>query len=94
MFCFSVLTAPLFALKKGERYRYIGQIRLKKEEAVYTAYLTERLAAKADIPIFKIKIPGRVRKQTKNGLLQVRCPDGKNIALVCGKEVGFTWERE
>lgn len=29
---FFVLTAPLFALKKGEKYRYIGRVRLKETE--------------------------------------------------------------
>lgn len=90
---FTILTAPLFALRKGERYRYIGQVRVKKEEAFYTAYLTERLIARADIPVFKIKVPRQVRKETEGGVLQVNCPDGKRLSLICGEEVGFTLER-
>lgn len=89
----TILTAPIFALKKGERYRYIGQIRVKKEEAFYTAYLTEKLLARADIPVFKIKVPRQVRKETKEGILSVKCPDGKRLSLICGEEVGFTLER-
>ncbi len=90
---FTVLTAPLYALKKGEKYRYIGRIRLKKEDMEYTAYLTERLADRADIPVYKIKVPGQVRRETKGGMLQVNCPDGKKLSLICGEEVGFTLER-
>lgn len=90
---FTILTAPLFALKKGERYRYIGQVRVKKEETLYTAYLTEKLISRADIPVFKIKVPEQVRKETKGGVLRVNCPDGKKLSLICGEEVGFTLER-
>lgn len=91
---FSILTAPVFALKKGERYRYIGQARLKKTESTYAAYMTEALINRADIPVFKIKVPERVRKRVREGALQVCCPNGKRITLICGKEVGFTLERE
>lgn len=88
------LTVPLFALKKGEKYRYIGQIRMKKTESGYAAYLTERLINRADIPVFKLKVPERIRNDAKEKMLQVHCPDGRWITLVCGKEVGFTLERE
>lgn len=91
---FFVLTAPLFALKKGEKYRYIGRIRLKETESGYAAYLTERLVNRADIPVFKIRVPEKVRKNQKEKMLRVRCPEGKWITLICGKEVGFTLERE
>lgn len=91
---FFVLTAPLFTLKKGEKYRYIGQIRLKKEESMYVAYLTKRLISKAEFPVFKIKVPEKVRKKVKAGVLQIHCPDGKRIVSVCGKEVKFTLERD
>lgn len=90
---FSILTAPLFALKKGKKYRYIGQVRLKETESGYVAYLTERLVNKADLPVFKIKVPERVRRNSKEKILKVCCPEGKWITLVCGKEVGFTLER-
>lgn len=91
---FSILTAPVFALKRGERYRYIGQARMKKTESAYAAYMTEALVNRADIPVFKIKVPERVRKKVREGALQVRCPNGRWITLICGKEVGFTLERE
>ncbi len=91
---FSILTAPVFALKKGERYRYIGQARMKKTGSAYAAYMTEALVNRADIPVFKIKVPERVRKKVREGALQVRCPNGRWITLICGKEVGFTLERE
>lgn len=91
---FSILTAPLFALKKGEKYRYIGQIRLKETESGYAAYLTERLVNRADLPVFKIKVPEKVRRNSKEKMLKVCCPEGKWITLICGKEVGFTLERE
>lgn len=91
---FGVLTAPLFALKKGQKYRYIGQIRMKKTESGYEAYLTKRLVDRADIPVFKIKVPERIGNNAKKKMLRVSCPDGRWITLVCGKEVGFTLERE
>lgn len=91
---FLILTAPLFALKKGEKYRYIGQVRLKETESGYAAYLTERLVNRADLPVFKIKVPEKVRRNSKEKMLKVCCPEGKWITLVCGKEVGFTLERE
>lgn len=91
---FSILTVPVFALKKGEKYRYIGQARLKKTEEAYVAYLTKTLVNRADIPVFKIKVPERIRRKLREGALQVRCPGGKRITLICGKEVGFTLERE
>jgi len=89
-----LLTAPLYALKEGEKYRYIGRIRLKKGEAGYVAYLTKRLIAKAALPVFKIKVPERARKSLKTGILQIRCPDGRRAAAICGKEARFTLERE
>lgn len=91
---FFVLTAPLFALKKGEKYRYIGRVRLKETESGYASYLTERLVNRADIPVFKIRVPEKVRKNQKEKMLRVCCPEGKWITLICGKEVGFTLERE
>lgn len=91
---FTVMTAPLYVLKKEEKYRYIGQIRLKKEDGIYTAYLTKRLLSKAEIPSFMIRLSERVRKKTKAGVLQVHCPDGKRILLTVGKEVNFTVEGE
>lgn len=89
---FSIVTAPLFARKETGKYRCIGRIRLKKEDGVYTAHLTKRLFAKAEIPVFLIRLPGRVRRRTKAGMLQVHCPDGKRILLTAGKEVHFTVE--
>lgn len=90
---FAILTVPIFALKRGEKYRYIGQIRLKKEETAYIACLTERLIDKAELPVFRIKMPDKIRKKMQSGILQVRCPDGKRIEAVCGKEVQFALER-
>ena len=89
---FALVTAPLFALKKEGKYRYIGRIRMKKEDGVYTACLTKRLFARAEIPTFMIRVPGKVRKKTKAGMLQIRCPDEKRILLTVGKEVSFTVE--
>lgn len=89
---FAFVTAPLFALKKEGKYRYIGRIRLKKEDGTYTACLTKRLFAKAEIPTFMIRVPGKVRKKTKAGMLQICCPDEKRILLTVGKEVSFTVE--
>ena len=91
---FSIVTVPIFTLKKEERYRYIGRIRLKKEEGMYTACLTKRLIARAEIPVFMIKLPEKIRKKTKAGMLQICCPDGKRILLTAGKEVHFTVEGE
>lgn len=89
---FTIMTAPLFTWKKGEKYRRIGRIRLKKEDGTYTAYLTGRLLARAEVPTFLIRLPGRVRKKTKAGMLQIHCPDGKRILLTAGREVHFTVE--
>lgn len=89
---FTIVTAPLFTWKKGEKYRRIGRIRLKKEDGTYTAYLTGRLLARAEVPTFLIKLPGRVRKKTKAGMLQIHCPGGKRILLTAGREVHFTVE--
>lgn len=94
MIWFTVMSVPLFALKKEEKYRYIGRIRLKKEEGIYTAYLTRRLFSKAEIPAFMIKLPEKVRKKMKTDMLQVHCPDGKRILLQAEKEVKFTVEGE
>lgn len=89
---FGVVTAPLYALKEKKRYRYIGRIRLKKEDGMYTAYLTRRLAARAEIPVFMIKLSRKARKKSKAGMLQIHCPDKKRILLTVGKEVKFTVE--
>lgn len=91
---FGVTTAPLFAQKSAGGYRYIGRIRLKKREGIYTAYLTRRLAGRAQIPVFQIRLPGRIWKRTKACMLQIKCPDGKKITLTAGKTVGFTVEGE
>lgn len=94
LFFFHSLTVPLFAWKKGEKYRYIGQVRLRKEETAYVAYLTSRLLGRAELPVFMMKLPDRVRRGAKTDRLQVRCPDGKRLLLICEKEVRFTLERE
>lgn len=88
----AVLTAPIFSLKEGERYCYIGQIRLKKADGVYTAYLTKRLLARAELPVFRIKLPRRMWKKGKCGVFYVHCPDGKRIAVIAGKTAHFTVE--
>lgn len=89
-----LLTAPIYAMREDEKYCRIGRIRLKREEEAHTAYLTERLAAKAQLPVFRIKLNRGIRKRIKTGMLQVRCPDGKKILLTVGREVRFTWEKE
>lgn len=91
---FGVTTAPLFAQKSAGGYRCIGRIRLKKQEGIYTAYLTRRLAGRAQIPVFQIRLPGRIWKRTKACMLHIQCPDGKKITLTAGKTVGFTVEGE
>lgn len=91
---FSILTAPLFTLKQEGKYRYIGQIRLKRKEDVYTAHLTARLFGRADLPVFRIKLPGKVWKKAKAGVFQVCCPDKKKIVLTAGRTVRFTVERD
>lgn len=89
---FSILTAPLYGMERKNRYRYIGRIRLGKKEGAYTAYLTRRLRERAMLPVFRIKLPRRVRKGAKTGQLQVRCPGGKQIMMTVGKTVTFTVE--
>lgn len=89
---FSIATAPIFALKKERKYRYIGQVRLKREEGRYTAYLTKRLLGRAGLPVFQIKLPGKVWKKAKMSVFQVHCPDGRKITLTAGKSVCFTVE--
>lgn len=88
-----LLTAPIFARKENRKYRYIGRIRLRKEEDL-TAYLTERLAARADLPVFKIRLRKGIREKLKAGVLQIHCPDGRRITAIAGREVRFTLERE
>lgn len=85
-------TAPLFWVEREKKYRYIGRIRLKNVGGTYTAYLTERLFAKAGLPVFRIKLPRRVWKKKKGAVLYVRCPDKKKIAVVAGRSVVFTVE--
>lgn len=87
-------TAPIFARKEKKGYRRIGRIRLRKEEESLTAYLTERLVARADLPVFKIKLRKGIREKTEAGVLQICCPDGRRITLIAGREVRFTLERE
>lgn len=89
---FSVLTAPLFGLRGEGKYRYIGRIRLKREDGFYTAYLTGRLRARAELPVFRIKLPGKVRKKARAGMLRVHCPDGRIIMVTVGRAVRFTVE--
>lgn len=91
---FGITTAPLFAKRSADKYRYIGQIRLKREEGGYTAYLTGRLFSRAQIPVFLVRLPGRIWKKTEGGVLQIKCPDGKRITVMAGKTVGFTVEGE
>lgn len=89
---FSILTAPLYGMKGDGKYRYIGQIRLKKEGEIYAAYLTKRLRAGAELPVFRIRINKRVRKKSKNGMLRVHCPGGKRIMTTLGSLTYFTVE--
>lgn len=91
---FFLLTAPAYALREEDKYHYIGRVRLKKEEEIYAAVLTKHLIEKAELPVFKIKVPEKVRRETKAGILQIHCPDGRRAASICGKEVRFTLERE
>lgn len=88
----AILTAPIFSRKNGERYRYIGRIRLKKTDGVYTAYLTKRLLARAELPVFRIKLPRRMWRNGKGGIFYVHCPEGKRIAVMTGKTAHFTVE--
>lgn len=89
---FSVLTAPLFGLWREGKYRYIGRIRLKRENGIYTAYLTERLRARAELPVFRIKLPEKVWKKAGTEMLRVHCPGGRTIVMTIGKAVRFTVE--
>lgn len=89
---FSVLTAPLFGLWREGKYRYIGRIRLKRENGTYTAYLTERLRARAELPVFRIKLPEKVWKKAGTEMLRVHCPGGRMIMMTIGKAVRFTVE--
>lgn len=91
---FWVLTAPLFALKSGEKYRYIGRIRLKREEETYVAYLSKRLRDRAELPVFQIKLPGKVWKTAKKEMLRIHCPGGKRIMATVGRIVCFTVEED
>lgn len=88
----SILTAPLYGLKGEGKYRYIGQIRMKKEGEIYAAYLTKRLRDRAELPVFQIKINKRVRKKSKNGMLRIHCPGGKRIMTTLGSLTCFTVE--
>lgn len=91
---FSVLTAPLSGLRREGKYRYIGRIRLKRENGIYTAYLTERLRARAELPVFRIKLPEKVWKKAGTEMLRVQCPGGRIIMMTIGKAVRFTVEGE
>lgn len=88
---FWILTIPVYALKKGEKYRYIGRARLKKADGMYTAYLTKRIATRTEIPVFMMRLPKKVRKKAGD-MMQVCCPNGKRILLEIGKEINFTVE--
>ncbi len=88
----SMLTAPLFGMKKEGEYHYIGRIRLKGENKMYAAYLTKRLLARAGIPVFYMKVPKRVWKNSKTGIVQIHCPGGKTAMATIGKAVHFTVE--
>ena len=88
----SILTAPLYGLKEAGKYRYIGQIRLKKDGETYAAYLTKRLFARAELPVFQIRLPKRVRRKANTGMLRVDCPEGKRIMATMGRIVCFTVE--
>lgn len=90
---FFILTAPLFGMKEGGEYRYIGRIRLKKEEG-YAAYLTKRLRRRAQLPVFQIKLQRRVWKSARTGVFLVYCPGGKKIVTTVGRTVHFTVEGE
>lgn len=89
---FSILTAPLYGMKGDGKYRYIGQIRLKKEGEIYAAYLTKRLRARTELPVFRIRLSKRVRKKSKTGMLRVHCPGGKRIMTTLGSLTYFTVE--
>lgn len=89
---FSILTAPLSGMKEDGKYRYIGRIRLKREEGGYTAYLTKRLCSRAELPVFQIRLQKRVWKRAKTGVLLVHCPGGKRIMATVGRTVRFTVE--
>lgn len=91
---FGITTAPLYARKSAVKYRCIGRIRLRKQEGIYTAYLTKRLAGRARIPVFQIRLPGRIWKKAGGGILQIQCPGKKLITVTAGKTVGFTVEGE
>lgn len=88
----SMLTAPLFGMKKEGEYHYIGRIRLKGKNKMYAAYLTKRLLARAGIPVFYMKVPKRVWKNSKTGIVQIHCPGGKTAMATIGKAVHFTVE--
>lgn len=88
----SAESAPLFEVKRAGRARYIGRIRLKEEEEGYAAYLTKRLLERAEIPVFRIKLPEKVRNNLHSGMLRIHCPDGQRIMAIAGKDVHFTVE--
>lgn len=89
---FSVLSAPLFERRSAGKYRYIGRIRLKQEGGGYSACLTKRLLARAEIPVFQIKLPEKVRKNLKTGMIWIHCPGGRRIMATAGRTVHFTVE--
>lgn len=91
---FYILRAPLFGMKEGGKYRYIGRIRLKKEEKGYAAYLTKRLKRRAQLPVFQIKLQKRVWKSARAGGFFVYCPGGQKIAPTVGRVIHFTVEGE
>lgn len=84
--------APLYERKEAGKYRYIGRIRLKKEEGGYAAWLTRRLLERAELPVFQIKLPKKVQREIKTGVIWIHCPGGRRIMAVAGKAVHFTVE--
>ncbi len=93
MSCLSSMSAPLFALTSAGKYRYIGQIRIREGEGGYSAYLKECHVARAELPSYRIRMPGKILRKMKTGMLKVKCPGGKMIMLIPGKEVFFLLEQ-
>lgn len=83
--------ASLYALTSSGKYKYIGQIRIRIKDSAYSACLTERIYGRAELPSFKMKLPERLFKKIKTGTLQVDCPEEKQLMLIPGREIFFTF---
>lgn len=87
-------TAPLYALTSKGIYRYIGRIRLKKQEGCYEALLTSFLADRAELQNYKIRIPNKIERKSEKKVLLIKCPDQNILSLKLQKEVVFEIEKD